>query len=252
MKKISVLLALFTLAFTELVFAGAVVTSTTGTVQVQTGTAPARTLRLGDQVNQGDTVSTVGASSVVLKFDDGQVAALSQNSRMTVTAYQYSPQARSGNILLSLVNGGMRAITGLLGRANPSAVSYRAATATIGIRGTDTTIGTDGTNVVVTVAEGSITFSFGGQTVTVNAGQGAFGANGQITPGAAAQILNQLPASLQTAIGGITGLTSAINAAGAGIPPQGDTGSGTGTGSTPSGSTGNTGGGGGGGTASPS
>ncbi len=58
---------------------------------------------------QGDTVFTGPASSVVLKFDDGQVAALSANSRMQVTAYAYNPETRTGNVLLSLVVGGMRA-----------------------------------------------------------------------------------------------------------------------------------------------
>ncbi len=77
MKTISVLLALTALLFTDLALAaGAQVTSLTGTVQVQTGAAAPRTLRQGDQVAQGDTVSTGPGSSVVLRFDDGQVAAL--------------------------------------------------------------------------------------------------------------------------------------------------------------------------------
>src|SRR4051812_41263138 len=92
MKIVSVLLALFALAFTELAIASAVVTSLTGTAQVQVGSGPARVLRQGDRINQGDTVSTGSGSSIVLKFDDGQVAALTANSRMTVSTYQYSPQ----------------------------------------------------------------------------------------------------------------------------------------------------------------
>src|SRR5690349_22182117 len=101
MKKISVLLALFALAFSELVFASAVVTSLTGTAHVQVGSSPARTLRQGDRVNQGDTVSTGSGSSLVLKFDDGEVAALTSNSRMTITAYQFNQQSGTGNVLLS-------------------------------------------------------------------------------------------------------------------------------------------------------
>jgi hypothetical protein len=160
MKKISVVLDLMALFFTDLVLAAAVVTSTTGSAQVQTGTAAARPLRQGDEVNQGDTVSTGAASSLVLKFDDGQVAALTSNSRMTISAYQYNAQAGTGNVLLSLIDGGMRAITGLIGRRSPNQVAYRAATATIGIRGTDVVIATAGGNVVVSVTEGSISFTF--------------------------------------------------------------------------------------------
>src|SRR4051812_4030015 len=181
-KKISVLLAFVALMFADLALAqgSAVVTNAVGTTQVQTGAATPRTLRVGDAVQQGDTVSTGGGSSLVLKFDDGEVTALTQNSRMTITAYQYEPTSRSGNMLLSLVTGGMRAITGLLGRDQPQRVSYRAATATIGIRGTDATIITDGTDVAVVVTEGAVTFTYGGQTITIPAGQAAFGHAGVI------------------------------------------------------------------------
>src|SRR6476659_468503 len=168
MKKLSVFLALFALFFAELALAaGAVITSTTGTVSVQTGQASPRSLRTGDQVAQGDTVITGANSAAVLKFDDGQVVALTANSRMPVTAYQHNPQTESGNVLLSLVSGGMRATTGLIGRRAPSQVAYRAATATIGIRGTDVTIATADGNVVVSVTEGAISFTMNNQTVVI-------------------------------------------------------------------------------------
>lgn len=261
MKKISILLALVGLAFANLVFANAVVTSATGSVRVQTGSAPGKPLRIGDQVNQGDTVTTGPTSSVVLKFDDGQVAALTANSSMTVTAYQYNKQAGSGNVLLSLISGGMRAITGLIGKASPEKVSYRAATATIGIRGTDVTIATAGGNVVVTVTEGSISFTFAGQTVVVPTGRAIVAKpDGSFTQGAINQVQAQLAGTplgttILNALGGLTGLTNAINQAAPGSPPSGQPptapgeGSGPGQG-TPTGPTGPTGGGAGGGTAS--
>ncbi len=222
MKKLSVLLALMALLFTDLaIAASAVVTYVTGRVQVQTGAATPRILREGDEVAQGDTIATGPASSVVLKFDDGQVTALTANSRMQITAYTYDPPARTGNILLSLVVGGMRAITGLIGHNQPANVRFRAATATIGIRGSDGSIVTDGTDVSVIVTEGAFTFTYAGETITIPAGRGAFGANGQITQGTAQQILNQLPLAFRNAIGGLEGLTAAINAAAPGVPRQG-------------------------------
>jgi hypothetical protein len=226
MKKISVLLALFALFAAGLAAAqGALVTSITGTAQAQVGTGPARALRLGDEVQQGATVSTGGSSSLVMKFSDGQIAALTSNSRMTITAYQYNAQSGAGNILLSLVNGGMRAITGLIGRRSPSTVSYRAATATIGIRGTDVSIATLLGNVVVSVSGGEISFTFGGQTITVPAGQAVNGrADGNFSQAAARQILAQIPPDLAAAINGLEGLTNAINQA---ISGAGDSASGT-------------------------
>ena len=264
MKKISIWLALMALAFTQLAFGNAVVTSTTGLAQVQTGSAPAKPLRVGDQVNQGDTITTGQASSVVLKFDDGQVAALTSNSSMTVTAYQYNRQQGTGNVLLSLISGGMRAITGLIGKNTPDRVSYRAATATIGIRGTDVTIATAGGQVVVSVTSGAISFSFGGQTVTIPTGRAVHAKpDGSFSQGAINQIAGQLQGTplgtqIVNALGGLAGLTNAINQAAPGTPPAGQgtppstaPGEGSGTGQvTPTGPTGPTGGGAGGGTAS--
>jgi hypothetical protein len=182
-KKISVLLAFAALMFADMALAqgSAVVASLVGTAQVQTGTATPRVLRLGDQVLQGDTISTGGASNLVLKFDDGEVTALTQNSRMTITAYQYEPTSRTGNMLLSLVRGGMRAVTGLLGRNSPDRVAYRAATTTIGIRGTDVTIVTDGTDTEVHVSDGTVEVTVGTQKVTLSAGQTAYIHNGAVT-----------------------------------------------------------------------
>lgn len=222
MKRISVLLALMAMFFADFALASAVATSVTGSAQVQTGTAAARTLRQGDELNQGDTVSTGANSSAVLKFDDGQIAALTSNSRMTITAYQFNSQAGTGNVLLSLVTGGMRAITGLIGHRSPAQVSYRAATATIGIRGTDVVIATDGGNVVVSVTEGEISFTFGGQTITIPAGQGVNArTDGTFQRGAAAQILQQIPPALAAAIGGLQGLNNAIQEAAPGTGRQG-------------------------------
>lgn len=214
MRTIAALLALATLFVTTLASAaGAVVTSLSGSVQVQSGAAAPRALRVGDEVAQGDTVFTGASSSVVMKFDDGQIAALTANSRMQVSAYTYDPPTQRGNVLLSLVVGGMRAITGFIGHNQPNNVRFRAATATIGIRGSDGTIITDGVSVAVTVTDGAFTLTLGAETIVIPAGRGAIGANGIITPGTAQEIFNRLPANFQSAIGGLEGLTAAINEA---------------------------------------
>jgi hypothetical protein len=213
-KTFSVLLALTALLFADVAFARAVVTTVNGTVQAQAGTGPSRALRLGDIVNQGDTISTGGGSSVVLRFDDGQVAALTANSRMQISAYQYNEPAQTGNVLLNLVTGGMRAITGLIGRKNPSQVGYRASTATIGIRGTDVTMVTLLGNVVVTVEKGEISFSFNGVTINIPAGQGVNAKTNQAFQAQAAQqILAQISPEVAALIGGLEGLNAAIDAA---------------------------------------
>lgn len=211
MKKISALLALWFLFFAGLALANtATLTSITGAVQAQTGTEPARALRIGDFVRQGDTVITGPASAAVLRFEDGQVSALTANSRMTITAYQYNPQTQRGNVLLSLISGGMRAITGLIGRRTPDNVAYRAASATIGIRGTDITIATSGGNVLVIVNAGVISFQQVdangrriGTAVTVTEGQAGAVVNGQTFSGPAAAIMANLPPAVAASLSSV-------------------------------------------------
>ena len=161
MKKLSVLLALLALFFADAALAAsAVVTSLTGSAR--SNPAPPRRAPCARATRWcRATRSPRARSALVLKFDDGQVAALTASSRMQITAYAYNPQSRTGNVLLSLVVGGMRAITGLIGHNQPGNVNFRAATATIGIRGSDGDIVTDGTtNVAITVREGEFTFTY--------------------------------------------------------------------------------------------
>jgi hypothetical protein len=151
---------------------GGVVTSINGTATVQTGTGAPRTLRLGDPVIEGDTLATGPSSTVIVKFDDGQVLALSSRARLTVSTYKYNPTAKSGNILLSLVDGGMRTLTGLIGKASPEAVTYKARTATIGIRGTDVIGEIQGDNFTFGVISGQAQLQIGQQFAQFLAGFG--------------------------------------------------------------------------------
>ena len=192
----------------------ATVSELTGTVQA---TAPAtaggatRTLRKGDTINQGDTLITGDASSVVVVFTDKQVAALAARSRLVISSYIYAPmEPAKSNVLFSLLQGGMRSITGLIGRARPQAVSYRAGSATIGIRGTDVNIAVDGGVVGVSVSEGQIAFTFEGTTVSIPSGQGAVTVGGMIKSMPAAQVIAALKAqgASPALIAALTGLAA--------------------------------------------
>lgn len=175
MKRMMVwILGVMAMLATSLAFADATANTVTGTVSAATGSAAQRVVRQGDTLRAGDVVATGPNSSAVLRFDDGQIAVLGANSRMMIQAFEYNAPAKTGNIVLNLLSGGMRAITGLIGKANPTKVTYKAGNYTIGIRGTDVNIATDQGNVAVTVNEGSIVFTIAGQTFTVTAGNGAF------------------------------------------------------------------------------
>lgn len=190
-KSFAVFLGLALMAISQFALAApAVVTDLFGTAQATPATGASRALKNGDAINERDTVQTGDKSGLVMRFEDGQIAAMGANARMTVSAYSYdAKEPAKSNVLLSLLTGGMRAITGLIGKSRPDRVSYTAGTATIGIRGTDVTFATIGGNVVVTVQDGVISFKLGnGTPIVVQAGQAVLTQDGRLTQGTIAAI----------------------------------------------------------------
>jgi hypothetical protein len=96
-------------------------------------------LARGSALGVGDTLSTTRNSTVRLRFTDGGETAVRPDSRITVQSYRYEPDAPAqDNLFMSLVKGGLRALTGQIGkRGNADAYKLSTGTATIGIRGTD-------------------------------------------------------------------------------------------------------------------
>ena len=169
--------------------APAVVSALKGTAQAIPIAGSPRTLKDGDSVNEGDNIATGEASSLVLRFEDGQIVAMGAKSRMAISTYKYDQkEPAKSSVLLSLVTGSMRAITGLIGKASPNRVAYKAGNATMGIRGTDVSFATAGGDVVVTVVDGAIAFTFQGKTIAIPAGEAALTANGKVTSGTIAAI----------------------------------------------------------------
>jgi hypothetical protein len=74
----------------------ATVSSMTGTAQAIPASGAARALRTGDTLNQSETVATGPSSSLILIFTDGQIAALTANSRLVLSTYVYNRAERSG------------------------------------------------------------------------------------------------------------------------------------------------------------
>jgi len=96
-----------------------------------------RTLDVGSPVHQGDIVETALGAYAVLSFLDESRMALTPNSRFTVERYRYEPgRADRGEVVLRLLQGGLRALTGLVAKARPQEYRVLTPTATIGVRGT--------------------------------------------------------------------------------------------------------------------
>lgn len=93
-------------------------------------------LTRGAEVQTGDTLRVGEASNMQVRFTDEGVTALRSNSEFRIDDYKFEEKTNIGKSFFSLVKGGMRAITGLIGRYNRDNYAVKAATATIGIRGT--------------------------------------------------------------------------------------------------------------------
>lgn len=100
------------------------------------GQAP-RTLGKGLPLREGDRLTTSEGGSAIIKLEDGTRMTVRPNSELVVQQYQFRENAPDNSMLMQLVRGGFRAVTGLIAKGSPNAARVQTNTATIGIRGTD-------------------------------------------------------------------------------------------------------------------
>lgn len=85
----------------------------------------------------GDTLRTAASSNAQLRLKDGALMAIRPNSEFKINSFNYSGKVDgTESTSLSLLKGGVRSVTGAIGRANHDNFKVDAVVATIGIRGT--------------------------------------------------------------------------------------------------------------------
>ncbi|MBI5436411.1 MAG: FecR domain-containing protein [Nitrosomonadales bacterium] len=139
-------------------------------------------LARGAEVQSGDTLRVGEASNMQVRFTDEGITALRSNSSLRIDDYGFENKPGADKSFFSLLKGGMRAITGLIGRDSRNNYAVKALTATIGIRGTNFLLAqcdNDCFNRDGSKAENGL---FGGVTdgriaVTNQAGEKEFGMN---------------------------------------------------------------------------
>jgi len=100
----------------------------------QEGDAP-RVIGKGDKLQQGEKLDTGGKSFALIKLKDGSQMTLRPDTAMVLNKVETTKGKESG--LLSLLKGGLRTVTGFIGKRRPGNFRLKTPTATIGIRGTD-------------------------------------------------------------------------------------------------------------------
>jgi hypothetical protein len=96
-----------------------------------------RTLGKGLPLIEGDRLTTAEGGSAIIKLQDGTRMTVRPNTEMVVQQYRFKENAPDNSMVLQLLRGGFRAITGLISKASPNAARIQTSTATVGIRGTE-------------------------------------------------------------------------------------------------------------------
>lgn len=117
--------------------ASARIVSAQGQVNAIDGAGQRRRLVDGGSIYPGDLVETGSGTRAVLAFRDDTRITLGGSTRFRVDNFVYDDKnAGEGRFLASVLKGSVRALTGLIAKANNRNVGFSTATATIGIRGT--------------------------------------------------------------------------------------------------------------------
>ncbi len=118
-----------------------------------------RPLKRRSKILEGDTLSTTKNGKLQIRFIDKALLTLKENSKLDVSAYQLAKdETESEEVVMNLITGGFRTITGSIGKGKKSAYTVNTPAASIGIRGTNYEIAQeqDG-DFVIAVWAGGIT-----------------------------------------------------------------------------------------------
>lgn len=113
----------------------------------------------GSTFTAGATITSGPSSYAQLKFADGQRIFLKADSTLLVKDYQYdAAKASNSKSSLSLLKGGIRAVSGLIAKHNREAVRYETPTVTMGVRGTEFMLSIVNGQLFIHVISGAIGF----------------------------------------------------------------------------------------------
>ena len=149
--------------------------SSVGEVKAINQQGVARPLSKGASITQGDTIHTAQNARAQLRFSDGAMVALQPDSQFRIDEYQFAGKEDGQEKgFFSLIKGGLRTITGWVGRSNRDNYKLSTTVATIGIRGTGYSVFITPDNALhASVGEGSIAVSNEAGTLVLDSGESA-------------------------------------------------------------------------------
>lgn len=114
-----------------------VVVHLSGPLLAKKASGAVKILSVKSEVENGDTLVTEKNTYAMVKFIDNSEITLRPGSTLTVENFSFAADKADGDqAKFNLVKGGLRSVTGLLGKRSKEKFELKTPTATIGIRGT--------------------------------------------------------------------------------------------------------------------
>src|SRR6266480_3847949 len=112
--------------------------SVVGDVRVGREGAPQRVAQHATEFYEGESIVTGAGALAQLRMLDGALMSVRVDSEIKLERFSYAgEQDRNASFFMSVLKGGLRTITGVIGRQNRERYRITTATVTIGVRGTD-------------------------------------------------------------------------------------------------------------------
>jgi hypothetical protein len=151
-----------------------------GQVVARAADGAERRIQRRSPIYAGDTIVAGSNAFVQMRFSDGGLVSLRSGSEFRIDDYQFKgKEDGSEKATFSLLKGGLRTISGRIGKTNKANYRMNTPVATIGIRGTHygvrLCVGDCGPGIpdgwYIGVLEGSIVFTVDGKEYVCNAGE---------------------------------------------------------------------------------
>lgn len=84
-----------------------------------------------------DVINVSAGSTAQLRMIDHAIISLTEKSRLRIDQYRFNNNRSTDSAIMTLLAGGFRTITGVIGKANKKAYRMKTPLATLGIRGTN-------------------------------------------------------------------------------------------------------------------
>jgi hypothetical protein len=176
-KLLGSLLPLFmtTSASCAIDLAGKTLVASNQAQAISSGGSNIRPLKHASEIFSNEVVTTGAASKIHLRMIDGGMIALKENSELIIADYQLKDEDGKGSVVLELVQGNLRSISGSIKRDGGS-YQLKTHIANLGIRGTHYEVQLTGGELFIAVWDGAVDVSVevgtSGQDVSLGEGEG--------------------------------------------------------------------------------